>query len=46
MNKKSDIVSDKVIVSEEKIRLRLPKKYNREMFALAERLLGSIKEVM
>jgi len=40
MNKKSDIVSNKVIVPEEKIRLRLPKKYNNEMFALAERLLG------
>jgi len=38
--KKSDIVSDKVIESEEKMRLRLPKKHNNEMFALAERLVG------
>lgn len=40
MNKKSDIVTDKVIESEEKMRLRLPKKHNNEMFALAERLVG------
>jgi len=38
--KKSDIVNAEVIESEEKMRLRLPKKHNNEMFALAERLVG------
>lgn len=38
--KKSDIVMDKVTESEEKMRLRLPKKHNNEMFALTERLVG------
>jgi len=38
--KKSDIVSTEVVESEEKMRLRLPKKHNNEMFALAERLVG------
>ena len=38
--KKSDIVNAEVVESEEKMRLRLPKKHNNEMFALAERLVG------
>jgi len=33
-------VSTEVVESEEKMRLRLPKKHNNEMFALAERLVG------
>ena len=33
-------MTDNVIESEEKMRLRLPKKHNNEMFALAERLVG------
>ena len=33
-------MSTEVVESEEKMRLRLPKKHNNEMFALAERLVG------
>ncbi len=33
-------MSNKEIQPEETIRLRLPKKYNNEMFAIAERLVG------